>query len=335
MTEGRRKLTVAAPTEESDVRFFSTGSTLLDLALGGGWAHDRVINLVGDRSTGKTLLAVEACINFAQLPKARARYGEAESAFDQAYFYQMGLPRTVTFPDEPLLTVQDFYADVEKFIKTKSGSGPLLYVLDSLDSLSDVEELENDMGAPSFGHKAKLMAQFFRRLITPMKTAHCTLMIVSQLHDKIGVVFGEKKARSGGLALGYFNSQEVWLAETGKAKRTVLGHERVVGIDVRARVKKNKVGIPFREVPLSLLFNYGIDDEESLLNWLHALKLPFAQLGLADERVVRQELYRLRAARDYAAISVFRNSLITVVRQYWQRIEQELRPEVQKYERAS
>ena len=40
--------------------FIRTGCTLLDCVLGGGWALGKVANIVGDKSAGKTLLAMEA-----------------------------------------------------------------------------------------------------------------------------------------------------------------------------------------------------------------------------------------------------------------------------------
>ena len=46
------------------VEFLSSGLTLLNLALSGkgsegGWARGRIINIVGDGSSGKTMLAIE------------------------------------------------------------------------------------------------------------------------------------------------------------------------------------------------------------------------------------------------------------------------------------
>src|ERR1700760_3438075 len=70
----------------TDMQFISSGSTMLDLALGGGWARRRIANVVGDSSSGKTLLMIEMAANFVmQEPKARIRYREAEEAFDDNY----------------------------------------------------------------------------------------------------------------------------------------------------------------------------------------------------------------------------------------------------------
>ncbi len=45
------------------VKFIPSGNCLLDLALGGGWACGRVSNIIGDKSTGKTLIAMEMMAN--------------------------------------------------------------------------------------------------------------------------------------------------------------------------------------------------------------------------------------------------------------------------------
>src|SRR5260221_11413579 len=73
--------------------FVKSGCTLLDCALGGGWALGRVVNIVGDKSTAKTALAVEALTNFVRdYPDGKAAYRDAEAAFDQGYSEAMGLP---------------------------------------------------------------------------------------------------------------------------------------------------------------------------------------------------------------------------------------------------
>jgi RecA/RadA recombinase len=64
----RPTLVPTAPVKKDSVgeyRLIPTGATLLDLGLGGGWACGRVANIVGDTAAGKTLLAIEACANFA------------------------------------------------------------------------------------------------------------------------------------------------------------------------------------------------------------------------------------------------------------------------------
>src|SRR5271166_2077527 len=122
----------------SEQQYFPSGSSLLDLALGGGWALGRIFNIIGDSSTGKSLLALEGFINFQRtFPKGRMRYAEAEAALDSAYADSMGFPQEVERPEEPISTVEEFQFDLDNFIKKCKSNEPGLYILDSLDSLTD------------------------------------------------------------------------------------------------------------------------------------------------------------------------------------------------------
>ena len=78
----------------------------------------RIVNIVGDKSTAKTALATEALINFiSAYPDGVPAYRDTESAFDQPYAEAMGLPlEKVDFgPEEPLVTVEQFTRDFDKF----------------------------------------------------------------------------------------------------------------------------------------------------------------------------------------------------------------------------
>jgi len=319
--------------------FISSGCTLLDCMLGGGWGIGRVVNLVGDKSSGKTLLGIEACANFAKQFSAKdIRYAEGESAFSLDYARSIGLPMQV-IPTEPgeITTVQSFYNDLSGFLKGRKGKTPALYLLDSLDSLSDDAEMNREFGDNTYGtNKAKDMSELFRRINAEMAEANCTLFVISQIRDKIGVTFGEKKTRSGGRALDFYCSQVVWLAEIKKLQRQVMNAKRVIGVEVLAKNRKNKLAIPFREAEFTLMFNYGVDDEVSMLNWLHDHKaeseLDRGESGLPiTVAEMRKELTTAREDRDQEAVQVIREVLKEAVRARWAAIEEELRPPMAKY----
>jgi len=298
---------------------------LLNLALGGGWAQNRIINVVGDRSTGKTGLAIEACANFACLYGAEhIRYAESESAFDDDYARIIGLPDGLKVTGG-ITTVEEFYNDLLLFCKEHPQS---LYVLDSLDALSDSDEMGRQIGEATYGtSKARKLSELFRRAVDTIARAQCTLMIISQVRDKIGVAFGETKTRSGGRALDFYASQIVWLSEVAKIKRSAHNHERVVGIQARARVRKNKLAAPHREADFLLLFNYGIDDEQSLLDWLKKHKA----LGDIDENRIKADIRQARKIGDRAALGEVNTLLTHQTRALWEKIEAAVAPTMQKY----
>src|SRR4029077_5465548 len=242
-----------------------------DLALGGGWAERRIANIVGDKSTGKTLLCIEASANFAvKYPKSKIRYRECESAFQRGYAAALGLPLAqVDFGDEQLQTVEDFFADISAV--AKGAKRPELYIVDSLDALSDKAELGRDIEEGSYGsQKAKKLSEMFRRTVRDLASSNVTMIIVSQVRDKIGQSYGRQSSRSGGRALDFYASQVVWLSQLGRLTRTISKIKRPVGIKLKAQLDKNKIALPFREAEFSLVFGWGIDDTRACLDFLHS-----------------------------------------------------------------
>jgi recombination protein RecA len=253
---------------KTHLSFVSSGCAVLDCVLGGGWPLGRMANLVGDKSTGKTLLAIEAFANFRrQFPDGKMAYCETEAAFDDEYARALGLDMEgVHRPD--VSTVEDLFEDLLTFIKRP---GPGIYVVDSLDALSDKAEQERKISDSTYGaSKPKQLGQLFRRLIKPLERSQTLVLIISQVRDNIGVAFGEKHTRSGGKALDFYASQILWLANIGQVKKTINKITRTVGVNIRAKCKKNKIGMPFRECEFKIVFGYGIDDKAASRDFLAA-----------------------------------------------------------------
>lgn len=323
--------TTARSQPRAPVGFVDSGSLLLNRALGGnGWAIGRVANLVGDSGSGKTLIAVEACANFLPLVQSidDIRYVEAEMAYDEEYGKVIGMPPEI-HPVDNIATVEQFFADLEAFTVARRGQRtPSLYVVDSLDAMSDAAELDREIDQGSFGAaKAKKMSELFRRSVVNISAANCTLIIVSQLRDKIGVMFGEKQTRSGGRALQFYCSQVTWLSELKKIDKTIHGSKHIIGTHIRARNKKSKVGLPFKEADLTLWFGYGIDDEGSMLDYLDTNK---ASNGVNLDDIYKQ-LTEARRLQDREYIDAINQLLRDMVVEHWNAVDTELAPPLRKY----
>lgn len=353
--------TYFADPDKEGIDFVHAGCAVFDAMCGGGYPLGRVVNIVGDKSAGKTLLTMEAFANFhMQWPSGLMRYGESEHAFDEAYASAIGIPMgSIEMPSNetipvrkgradhgeddsggkrmplPYQTIEDFGTDLELFcdkcIRLKVNG---IYAIDSLDALSDEAEMKREIGdTATYGAaKAKQMSEMFRRMTIKMEQANVLLIVVSQLRDNIGARFGEKYKRSGGMALDYYASIVVWVREKGKIKQTQNGIERVIGVDVQARVKKNKVGLPFRECEYPILFGYGIDDLSADVAWLFSvnrdaiLRADFA-MSAAGYKV------RLTSLRNKGgdAVRDMRERLRAVVFREWREIETGFLPKSRKY----
>lgn len=312
------------------VIFIPTGCVVLDMALGGGWAEGRIENIVGTHSAGKTLLVIEAAANFAiKYPnEGWICYREAEAAFQKEYAAALGMPiDRVDFGDGRLETVEDFHNDLVSIIAQAKGK-PVLYILDSLDALSDEAEIARDINQGTYGaEKAKRMSRLFRVLASKLESSRVTLIIISQVRAKIGAVaFGPQKTRSGGQALDFYASHVVYVTTLGKNYRTVGKIKRATSVDIIAKVEKNKVSLPYRDARFEIIFGYGINDVGACLKWLK-LGGFLRDLNLTDKTMGAYER-NLRNNPDADEIE----RLHAVVRERWFQIEKTFLPLRGKYD---
>lgn len=313
------------------IEFIHSGSTLLDCVLGGGFPLGRIANVVGDKAVGKTLLAIETATNFLRLYSGPVFYNETESAFDKGYAAALGLQTDkVTFIDG-CETVEDFYEDLNTRITSCiENKTPGLYILDSLDALTDAAELDRGIGDKTYGGtKAKQLSQLFRRVIRRLSDANMCLLIISQVRDDIGSMFGRGVKRSGGKGLDFYASQVIYLAHLKRLTRTIGGVKRAYGVRVKASCDKNKIGLPFRDCEFCILFSYGIDDLESCINWLQETK-HLSEMDLTIEKA--KDLVADRFDEEKVSYHKVLAEAQPVVKKVWQQIDKGFEIPISKYQ---
>lgn len=316
----------------SSIDFIPSGCALLDCVLGGGYPLGRITNIVGDKSTGKTLLAIEACSNFLNVYEGHpVYYRETEAAFDEDYSAALGMPVDQIDFGKSLYTVEDLHDDLLEVLDDIPKDTPGLYILDSLDALSDKAELERDISDGSFGaQKAKKLSEMFRKLIQKINEKHVHVMIISQVRDNIGVAFGKKHIRSGGKALDFYASQCLWLAHIKQLKREFKKVKRTYGIRIKAKCEKNKISLPFRECFFDIVFGYGIDNLTANLMWLDEIK----ELGKVVD-INKKEIKEFVREVEEGPIDDFvklNTDIDKTVTELWQEIEEGFLPKRRKYQ---
>jgi recombination protein RecA len=318
--------------EKTHYEFVSSGCTLIDCVLGGGYPLGRISNIIGDKSTAKTGLATEAVVNFMRkYPKGIAAYRDTEAAFDKQYAKAMGMPiEDIDFGKEHIQTVEQFADDFDSFLsRCVKNDAPGFYVVDSLDALSDTDEMERDIGKGTFGTaKAKLLGLFFRTRVHKIEQSRAHLMVVSQVRDNIGAMFGEKHKRSGGHALDFYASQFLWLSHLETLTKEINKIKRPYGIDIKARAKKNKIGLPFRDARFTFRFGYGVEDVEACAEWLKEIgRLKEIEVNQSDFKEYLGELGDM-SSEEYQKEQ---ESVSKVVKRIWAEIEVSFLPTRKKY----
>lgn len=265
-----------APVTASKLKYIDSGCYLLNLVMSGrvdgGYPQGRMSNIVGDKSTGKTLLAIEACANFNhQFPKGKIFYRETESAFDEDYAEKLGLPvNAVNFGEDQLDTVEDFERDlVQCCAIARKAKQPALYILDSMDALSDEKEMALKPGeSAGYGQgKPKANSRLFRKLIRELQSSNVTLLIVSQVRASLAM-FGPDVSRSGGRAMDFYASIVVMLHHKKTIMSEIGGIKRPTGIRVAVKCEKNKIALPLRKAEFIIRFGYGVENFEAGLDWI-------------------------------------------------------------------
>jgi hypothetical protein len=83
--------------------------------------------------------------------------------------------------------------------------------------------------------------------------------------------YGQKYITPGGESIGFYSSLRLRFAKPEKIwqKEKVVGKDvkRVIGVEVLAEVFKSSIWKPFHTAPLTILFDYGIDDVRANLQF--------------------------------------------------------------------
>lgn len=270
-----------------------SGSVMLNLACSntyrGAYELGRMVNFIGDSGTGKTYLALEMlaqCANRRAFSEHRLIYDDPEHALSmdlEGLFGRDFAKRLIAPNDKPILDGGEASYTMEEFqfnFMQALDEGPCLYVLDSFDALTceqDLDKVKEQREAFEKGRevsgsynmaKAKLASQVLRNVVSSIDRTNSLLFIISQTRDNITPGTFEKRTRSGGRALKFYASHEIWLASIGKIKQTVNKKARVIGQELRAKVSKNKLTGAFREIDFDFRHGYGCDDIASALKYL-------------------------------------------------------------------
>jgi recombination protein RecA len=224
----------------------------------GGVPRGRLVEIFGPESSGKTSLSLHI-IGCEQRLGGIAAFIDAEHALDPSWASLLGVnvdDLLVSQPDSGEQALQTVEALIE------SGAVSLI-VVDSVAALVPLAELEGEIGDAHIGLQARLMSQACRKLTAKCKAYDVTLIFINQIREKIGVMFGNPETTSGGRALKFYSSVRIDV----RRKEAIKEESELVGHEIKLKAVKNKVGKPFSETVVNLLYTKGFDTDSDLIDF--------------------------------------------------------------------
>lgn len=254
----------------------STGSTLLDLEIsggrvrGGGIPGGIFMEIFGPNGAGKTVLLCEIAGDV-QRKGGDVRFDDPEARLNKKFAQLFDLNTDSIKYDTP-----DKVTEVFDNIRSwePKGKGINGTFTDSLAALSTDIEMENDEGDKMGMRRAKEFSEGFRKNARIIKQKNYLMVCSNQVRENQDAVnkYSAKFKSTGGFAIGFYaslrlrasNPEKIFQEEMVKGKKV----KKVIGVETEFEVFKSSIWKPYGKAPLTILFDYGIDDIRENLKFI-------------------------------------------------------------------
>lgn len=306
--KAKHQVSFEAGDDELAPGFIPLDLPMLDDILGGGFPRGRTSMLIGEPSSGKTLVS-QLLIAAAQRHGGTAIYVDAERTFSAKWFNQTGVDvakeKLLVLRPDSLEQAFDMIVDALRTVE------PDVVVIDSVAALVPQAVVEADMEDKDFrGVFPRKMTEGVAKVtIFNKRTA---IVLINQLRTAMNVKFGNPESLPGGRALRHACTMVLrtrrgrWLLLSGQGEEATESFAEVdpkedqhrVGFALRLRTDKNKLAPPWQETELKFKFTGEVDPLGALVTLAIERKVIAASHGFYELPGVEQKVHGREALED-------------------------------------
>ena len=222
----------------------------------GGIPKGKMSEFFGTEGSGKTTSALDIISNYQKGEKRYAVYVDLENTLDKDWGTTLG----VNFEKVILIKPeQEFAETILDMVLDLIRCGDVgLVVIDSIPFLVPKAVMEADLEQKSYAGNSALLTVFCSKVIPLMNAHNCTVLMINQVRDKMGVTYTAYNT-GGGRMLKHSYSFRVQFAKGSildeRGAEVSNSYETPSGNLVNMKIEKNKVSKPDRKLG-SYTLNY-------------------------------------------------------------------------------
>lgn len=179
--------------EVENMPWLPSRSLVMNWVTGGGIPFGKVLELFGQESSGKSLVALDF-LAICQKLGGWGMWVDAESSYSKDWWTINGidLDKVLVFHENAIEVISDWTIETARALRKKlTHNEPILYVLDSIAALDTIERLEMEQTdeKAEMGIRAKAMGNFLRKRSKELADLGVTCIFINQLRKKLGTMF--------------------------------------------------------------------------------------------------------------------------------------------------
>lgn len=276
---------IASESEDDKLPWLPSRFYALNAALGGGIQYGKALEIFGEESSGKSLMAYDFANSCLQLGGI-VLWVDAEQSFMNSWAEENGLDltRVVIYTETSIEKISDWVADMVIYYRSiLVNNEPILLVMDSISALEcndNINAKQLDKKA-EMGNRARAIGIYFRLRYKLLVSLGITQIYINQLRKKLTAgMFEDPDTTPGGQALKFYASLRIAMYGGKQITKKVKGKERKIGRQTSIRFIKNKLAPPASTLKGTPIY----------FNPKYVTQIGFEQLHFLSDILVEKEI---------------------------------------------